>query len=776
MIKFNTFIKYLEKNKLYTFIEIFGLSVSLMFVILTGVYTSQELSVDSFQEKKDRLYLMASEDSYGFAYKLAGKLKDKYPEIEEVCPYFAVFKKTAVTLGEEKASADLLFVDPSFFSMMSFPVINGDAGTALVARDYAVISESFARMAFPGRNPLGQSIRVSDDVVLTVNAVMKDIRNSAVPYGDILLRNDRLIHFNEVLLSDSYANFGSVPIIVLAAKNADLQAKTEDVLAYLKENVWTYKREMNTQVSFVPLKDVYFSKIKGYNGLMTEQGDKTFVLILLSVGALILLFAIINYINLTVAQTGFRAKEMAMRRLLGSSREELFYRLIAESTLLTLVSFCVGLLLSWITVPYANQLLETQIDLRMMITPGNLLISLAVILLTGGLSGLLPALVISNAKPVEVVKGTFRRKTKMVYSRFFITFQHAITIALVTAALVMVFQFNHLVKAPLGYNTVNIVNINITGLGDRQTALTLANEFRQLASVKRTAFCQSLPFERGSNYTMEYNGRTIEYQGFIGDSAFVEMLGFRIIRENNLSGEGFYLSRQAFRELEISEDAPYFPFHHFGGTQQAIAGVIEDFRLENILFELRPVLLRIKNVEDFDPWNIAVEVTGNPYEAFRRIKDVYERITQLEFAGTFVDRQIAASFAPQKRAATIVGIFSGIAILLSFLGLVAMSTCFIQQRSREIAVRKVFGSSNPEILKKLVFAFLNYVVIAFVLVTPVVWYIMREWLSGYFWRIRLSPWFFICAGLFGLFISFLTVFRQSYRAANENPAVKLKAE
>lgn len=776
IFKFKSFIKFLGKNKLYTFIEIFGLSVSLMFVILIGVYTTQELSIDNFQEKKDRLYLLASEESFGFAHKLGGTLKDRYPEIEEVCPFLAFLKKLPVVHAERKANADLLFVDPSFFSMMSFPIINGDANRALEARNYAVISESFANKLFPGEDPLGRVIHVNDSVVVTVNAVMKDIHNSVIPYGDILLRNDHLSYWGNNLL-DSYDDWGSMPIIILAKAGADLNSKTEDLLAYLKENTWIYKREMNTQISFVPLKDVYFSKISGYDGFLVEQGDKTFVLIFLSVGLLILIFAIINYINLAVAQAGFRAKEMATRRLLGSSRKELFSRLIAESTVLVFISFCIGLLLSWVIVPYANNLLDAQIDLNMMITFNSLLISFMLLLVVGALSGFLPAFVISSARPVEVVKGIFRKKTKMVYSKFFITFQHGITIAMITAAIVMVFQLNHLIKAPLGYNTTNIMDVDVAELHDKQMALTLANEFNQLASVKRTAFSEGLPFKRGNNYTMSYEGRNIQYQGFVGDTTFVDMLGFQILKDNGLaSGEGFYLSEQAFKQLEIDKDSPSFPINHFGGTHQSIAGVIKDFKLENILFEPRPILLRIKKVEDFDPESIAVEVTGNPYDAFNQIKEIYERITKFEFTGKFVDQQIEESFARQKRTSTLVLVFSGVAILLSFLGLVAMSTYFIQQRSREIAIRKVFGSSNLGVLKRLVLNFLSYVVIAFIIVTPFIWHIMRGWLSGYTYHIHLSPWFFISAGLFCLLVSFLTVFWQSYMAANENPVVGVKLE
>lgn len=274
------------------------------------------------------------------------------------------------------------------------------------------------------------------------------------------------------------------------------------------------------------------------------------------------------------------------------------------------------------------------------------------------------------------------------------------------------------------------------------------------------------------------DGKVVPFQSFIGDSTFFRMLGFEILRENNVaSGDAFYLSEYAFKVLELQEDTAYFtlaPF--FDGRPQQIAGMVKDFRLWNVLYESRPVLMRRQKVEDFDPWDIALEIEGNPRTIIDEVKNIYERITGQEFYGSFIDRQIEDSFTMQRKIAQIVILFAGIAILLSLLGLIAMSSYYIQQRSREIAIRKVFGSSISQVLRTLIFNFLIYVVIAFIIITPVIWYIMQQWLSEYSYRIPLSPWIFITSGLFCLFLSFVTVFWQSYQAANQNPVERIKAE
>ena len=252
------------------------------------------------------------------------------------------------------------------------------------------------------------------------------------------------------------------------------------------------------------------------------------------------------------------------------------------------------------------------------------------------------------------------------------------------------------------------------------------------------------------------------------------MLGINILRDNNIaSPDGMFLSQQSIRELMIPEDSPSFKLW---GRDFPIAGIISDFQLGNILGEKRPVLMGLKKHDEYYPWSILVEIQGDPDQAYEMLSKEYKSMVGLEFPAKFIDQEIEDSFQAQRRIYKIVIIFCVIAIIISMLGLLAISTYFIQQRSKEIALRKVFGSSNKKILVKLISSFLNYVLIAFVFATPVVWYIMNEWLSEYSYRISLSPWIFAAAGLFCFLIALVTVFFQSWIAANINPAEKIKTE
>lgn len=762
LLNLKSFFKFLSRNKAYTAIDVFGLSVSLMFVILIAVYTVQELSTDSFHTKADRIYVLGNEDTPATAAAIAYKVKERYPEVEKACPVVSKnFDGMAVESGEKKMKANILFADSTFFDLFDFRLVDGSRSQVLASEGYAVVSESFARKMFGTDDPMGKPLLVGDTISVVVNGVVADMLHSALPNADIILRWEQVRCINSSLAPEELSNAGSTTAFFLVKEGVDFSTRAEDMHDWFKTFFWIYEREIWKEVRLVPLSDFYFSGWGG--GWPLNGGDRKFVLILMSVGLLILIFAVINYINLTVAQAGFRAKEMATRRLLGSTRSELFFRLILEATLLTFISLALGILLATAAVPYVNELLQTRIDLSALLSPAWLLALIAVVVAVGGLSGLLPAVVVSASKPIEVVRGTFRVRTKMVFSKFFITFQNVITITMIAVSIVMVSQIKHMIDAPLGFRSTNLIACQAW---DTEHQDAFIGELRQRACVKHVGKTRGLPLYGSNNMTSVHEGKNISFQQFIMDRETFDMLGLEMLRDNKLSTKGWFLSEQAMREMNLPEDATSFTLKDT--EPKAIAGILRDFHLNDIRENLRPVLFRFLE-KDESGWMILVEVEGDPFQAIKEVGEVYKNISGLDFEGQFMDQQLQDSFASQIRMAKIIIIFSIVTILISLLGLVAMSTYFIQQRSQEVAVRKVFGSSSGQLLRKLVFTFLSYVVIAFVLSVPIIWYSMREWLSDYPYRIMLSPIIFLAAGLFCLLVSLAAVFVQSYRAANANP-------
>lgn len=767
VLNLKSFFKFLSRNKAYTAIDLFGLSVSLMFVILIAVYTVQELSTDSFHSKADRIYVLGNEDLPVTAAAIAYKVKERYPEVEKACPMIVNnFSGLAMKFGEKTIKGDLMFADSTFFDLFDFRLKSGSRSQALSSQGYAVISESFAHTMFGSEDPMGKSLRVADTISVIINGVVEDMIHSSLPEADVILRWEQVGIFNSSLAPDQLANAGSTTAFFLVKEGVDFSQRSGDMLSWFKTFFWIYERDMWKEVRLVPLSDYYFS---GWGaGWPLHSGDRKFVLILMSVGLLILIFAIINYINLTVAQAGFRAKEMATRRLLGSTRSELFFRLMLEATLLTFASLAIGLLLANAAVPYVNDLLQTRIDLSVLLTPTWLLAIFAAVVAVGGLSGLLPALVISAAKPIEVVRGTFRVRTKMVFSKFFITFQNVITITMIAVSIVMVSQIKHMIDAPLGFRSTNLI---ACPAWDAKYQNAFISELRHHACVKHVGKTRGLPLYGSNNWSAVYEGNNISFQQFLMDRETFDMLGLKMLRDNKLSTKGWFLSEQAMREMNLPEDATSFTLKD--NDPVAIAGILRDFHLNDIRENLRPVMFRFLE-KDEDGWMVLVEVEGDPFQAIKEVGEAYKKISGMDFEGQFMDKQLQDSFGSQIRTAKIIVIFSIIAILISLLGLLAMSTYFIQQRAQEVAVRKVFGSSNGQILRRLVFTFLNYVVIAFFIAVPIIWYAMQKWLEDYSYRIELSPLIFIVAGLFCLLVSFVTVFIQSNNAANSNPIDSVK--
>lgn len=732
-LNFRSFFNFLGRNKLYAAINIFGLSVSLMFVILIADYTLRQLTCDDYHAKADRIYVIGNEECITSGYYLQKYLRDRYPEIESTCAVAVSGQSTDATqpveVGLQKYSATILFADTTFFRIFDYQLLDGDREQVLASRDNVVLSESFARKVFGTFNPMGQVIRFPDEEKsYVVSGVVRDIDRSVIPNMDIIMRAERLCDINSAN-DEHMSNSGAVTTFILARPGADLTAKIPDMLDYFKEIYWIYKGNVYQHVTLTPLRDVYFLSQNNDGGF--NYGSWPFVMILFGVGAVILLFAVMNYINLTVAQTGFRAKEMAARRLLGASRGEIILKLILESTFLCVVAFVIALFLAAAVEPGASRLLGSKIGVWQDMTPAVVACYAAFIVVLGVVAGFIPAMMVSRYKPVDIVRGSFRHRTKMFYSKVLITIQNVITIVLIATSLTIGLQIRHLISAPMGYNTADILDISTEiFLGKKQIA-QFREELLREPCIEAVALGCGTPHDRGNNNTMQYGPD--------------RMIGF-----------------------QVGMDYSY-PYQ--------IAGIYRDFQIGSALDKPQSAMLwQTDDIADMYPWNILVKIRGDKTVAYNTVKSVFERISDgAVFTGAeYIEQEIEADYADQRRILHIVGIFTLVAILISALGLVAMSTYYIQQKEQEVAVRKVFGSTRGEVLTRLVGNFMRLVGAAFVIAVPVAWYLLERWLQDYSVRISLSPLIFLASGAFAAVVAFVAVFWQSSRAADSNPIDSIK--
>lgn len=765
---FRAFLNFLGRNKLYTAINIFGFSISLMFVILLVTYTRQEYAVDQFHSNKERIFRLCDETDACFAPLIGRDLKARYPEIET---YVRLFETDEVaTTGERHLKAKILLSDPDFFKMFSFRLAEGDTAQVLRSKNGALLSESFARNLFPEGDYLDKTVTIKGESV-PVTGILRPFGNSQFVTPDVMLSFEEwapLVYGWDGVLKRGYAS-ASFPLYLMLKPHADLSAKMPDMLSHLKTYYWPYKDDHARELTIIPLTEVYLSNPL-YASEQIRIGSKTLINTFFSVAMLILLFAVINYINLSTAQSESRAREMAVRRLLGCSRKALFTRLIVESVLLCILSLLIALLLAGIAEPIFNRILQTHISVSNLFSASNLGIGVVAIILLGLLTGVIPASVITRARPIDVVRGSFRHKTKMVYNKILIGFQYLITIVLLGCTLTMSRQIDMILHADLGFDTANKLYLSIPDLNPGQSA-GLKNQLLQIAGVENVALVRGVPMLGSNNTSDTWHDQPISIQRFEGDSSYLKIMGFRILRDNRTDDrKAIWLNETAMQAMELPDSASYCEYF-----KCPIAGIVQDFRYRDLTHPAEPCI--IEHMQDnYWPWACIIQLTNlDSPVTLRTIERVYREYTGgMPCEYKTYDEVMHQQYAAQQRMSDILFGFTLVAILISALGILAMATYFIRQRSMEIAVRKVFGSTNREVLQQLVLHFVRYVLAAFVIAVPVIWYLMHDWLSQYVLRIPLSWTIFALAGLTALAIAVATVFGQSWRAANSNPVDAIK--
>ena len=774
-----TYFTFLERNKLFTFVNVAGLSISLMFVLLIANMVTRQLTVEKDQRDADRTFVFAN-GNHGTAHYLIGeKLQNRYPEVEDWCSYTSGATSYAL-IDEKPINIRLLISRKNFFQFFSYKLIEGNPEQVLLSNTSIVLTCSCANMLFGGQPALGKTLRFPNinDQTFTVTGIMEDFNNAIIPdniQAIIPYENAEYLNPSVSIRDDNMSNASSAMVFIRCPQGVDPNAKADDIRAYLKE-IWWFGGK---PVRFVPFRNFYFSTDLGCD-VDIEQYDLTMVWIILTAGVLILLMAVFNYISMSVAQTSYRAKEMATRRLLGSSRPDIFWRMIAESALLTFVAFVIGFLLAKAAEPIAMDLLQVKLDLVGDLSAGTLLIYIVFVLLLSYLSGFIPATILSNYNPLDVVKGTFRRKTKTIYLRTLNIVQNGLTIAMLTCALFLSVQIYRILHEPLGYTYGNI--LSLTPAAENETLLAFRNEALQLPFVKRICFTQGTPRDGGNNNTMNVpiqgGIKSMGFQCFIADSSFIDMFGIQITQDRKLTNDdnAWLVSENAMKDMPGITD--YVPNERKGKTGFYISGTFKDFHIRRAMDEQRPLRIQIRDVEDVHPWEILIETNdGDLADYQRRLNTLYESfVKDIPYKSRWYHNQMRDQYKDLFRMNKLIGIFTGAAFLISLLGLTAMSIYFIAQRKRDMAIRKVFGSSPLEEQKRLMRFSLHSIGISLLVALPLAIVGVRsinniiEYESGFPW------WVPIASVLIVSLISLVSVYLISRKATRENPVENLKTE
>lgn len=759
----NSYILFLSRNKLYTAVTLFGFAIALMFVILMAVYANGEFTKDSFHTKGDRIYMLASNESFAVAAPPIGQdLLGRYPEIES---YTRIFNDNGIVeaTNQSKYATEFMVVDSTFFTIFDFPLVEGKADEVLNIPSNILLSEEFARKLFGDQNAMGQQVKL-DGYSYTVSGIFRQFEESMFTKHDAILPVSHFKLQERMWMLERY-NACNYSLILLARPGVDLRAREGDITEFFRTFFWVYKNDPKLEVRMIPLSEMYFDDhiIRG-----AVHGDRRFLLILISAAMMILLFAVINYINLSVAQSGFRAKEMATRRLMGSPVWELFGKFIFESIVMCAVAFVLGFCLAMAAEPVFNDILQAQISIFDNFTLTTLLIATGFVVLIGLISGIAPAYTITKFKPVEVVKGTFKYRTKKVYSKVLIAFQYCITIVLIGSALTIVEQTSFMRNIDPGYDLDDIYIV--PHISDQQPSIR--EELLAVPGVDRVSFALWQPLGFCNNNTMMVDGVQHSFSIFYGDSLYMDFMNFEILsRTGNISDTAYWINETGFRALGLKEGDDHFR-PDGSSSDCALAGVIKDFHFRSMgSGPVTPAMIYCDMVDTH--YTAMVKVSSEA--AISGIKEVHKKYTEgAPFEGQFASDIWAELSQTEQRQARLIGYLSIIAIVISSLGMLAMANYFIQQRSLEIAVRKIFGSTRTQALRMLIVGFLQLVLMAFIVAVPLIWYFMDSWLMDFAYRISIGWLVFVIAGLVALTVAFVTVFWQSYRAVSRNPVMTLK--
>ena len=793
------FFRFLKNNPLYAVINVVGLALSLMFVILIGDYTYRQFSIDKWHRNHERIYVLGTENGNSLLSwpDCAHSLKDRYPEVEDVC---CVYMHNGKIKHEDKVyeesqgdnAGNIMLADSNFFRFFDFKMIDGDRETALDSPEKCVVTESLAKALFPDGNALGQPLQiegtryvfVSDDngdpydssLVYTVSGVIKDLDKTVFLNETAVIANferaPQVLGYR--LRNDLMASgpLGSTLSFLMLRPGASLEDKIEDLTSYCIESIPVFNFYGNRKAAIIPLDDLMFAPQNTGAGLQT--GDKSLLGILLAVVLAILMFAVTNYINLTVANTGFRAKEMATRRLLGSDGLGISLELIGESTLMVFISFIIGGALALLLEDKMAVLFKGKIDILKDINFSTVSVSLLFIVLTGIISGIMPTISLSKYKPIDVVKGSFRYHSKMVLSRIFIILQNVITMTMMAATLTILLQMSHLVKAPLGYNTENIFRVSSDNPEVMRNALKSQPFVQEIGSFSGTSLDGN--YRSMSTRKDKDNNNLLVYLT-TWDKEFIDIMGINLVKDNHLSGDVKYNNEELAGKLSLGDGESEVTWGD--GKVMQVAGIFSNFHMTNILDPYQPFLISVKDTDEIEDPNFMVKTDGSP-DARKKLCDLIKEVDRttedLDWKLQSVDDNIKASLNEEKNTMRIVSIFTGVAVLISILGFIGMSLFFIRQRKKEIGVRRIMGSTTNEVLSLLLTKFCAPLLVSFIFAVPLSWFIMDKWLEIFSYRICLSPWIFIAAGAESLLIAVVSIFFQTLHAAHSNPADAIRAE
>lgn len=796
---FKIALRNLWKHKGFSAITIFGLAIGLATCLLITLFVTDELNYDKFNEKADRIYRLDADiflNGTGFHERsspapFGPALKRDYPQIEEYVRFDnqgqVLVKKGEETIVENNAC----FADPGIFKIFTLPFIVGDPATALSQPNTIVISERMAQKYFNTTDVLGKTLKLENTTFYTITGVIKNTpKQSHLHFDMVRSMGNRADNMMTRWLSNSYTTY---ILVKPGLTHAKVQSIINDAtLRYMDEEVTQFIgggiKQLEQRGSWLRYNTVPVTDIHLRSPLHDEAeagGSITYVYIFIITGVLILLIACVNFMNLSTARSAGRAREVGVRKVLGSQRKSLIMQFISESVITAFFALLLAIIIAAALLPYLNQLSDKSIQLHWsnlaFILPG-----LAVTcIIVGLLAGSYPAFILSSFEPVKVLKGKYAKGMKGGWLRNgLVVFQFAATILMLVGTLVIYKQLSYIRNSNTGYNREQVLVLqNIGALWIHAKAFQ--QEVKQIPGVENATMTASLPTTDLRN-TNAYSptpdtkdGKMMALVEWFVDADYIPTMGIQMADGRNFSPHfasdttAVILNETAAKALGYTDLKNRFLYND---GQLPVIGIVKDFNVGTMRHKIPPMILRLGEYRVFMAIRIkSHDLTG----VVAQIKDKYLGQTDMSgqpFTYTFMDDDFDRQYRAEERTGQVFSIFAVLAIIIAAMGLFGLITYAAEQRAKEIGIRKVMGASVGGIVALLSKDFLKLVMIAILIATPLSWYLMNRWLQDFTYRTNIGWVVFLIAAIVAITITLATISIRVIKAAVANPVHSLKAE
>ncbi len=802
---FKTAFRNLLKNKFYTSINVIGLAVGLATCLLILLYVLDELSFDKYNVNADRIYRVNNEIKFGGNYfdlaqgpaLMGSTMVREFPQVEQ---YTRIrwYGSFLVKKGNENMQEGRVgFADSTLFDVFTLPMIAGDPKTALKEYHSLVVTETVAKKYFNSTDVVGKTLRINDTGNYKITAVIKDIpKQSHFNFDFFVPMIENNGSNDDNWLSENWNTY------VLLKKNIDPKLLEPQLNAMMDKYVGPELKSVINQslddfkksggyvrASLTPLTDIHLHSNK--LGELDGNGNAEFVYIFSAIALLILLIACVNFMNLSTARSSNRAKEVGVRKVLGSLKKNLVQQFLTESLLISFIALIFAILVAWLLLPYFNQLAGKDIHASTLFQPKMLLSLVVLMLVVGLLAGSYPAFFLSSFQPIDVLKGKLAAGFKRSWLRnALVVFQFIISIILIFGTVVIYNQLNYIHNKDVGFNRNQVLIIQHTdALRDQGT--TFKNELLQISGVQNVTMSGYLPvnFNRSNDafFTSPAldQSTAMSMQNWTVDETYIPTLDIKILQGRNFSPQfptdstGIIINEAAAKFLATKNllNKKLYEIKDINTkalNEYFVIGVMKNFNFSSLRDVVTPLALKLGK----DNGNISVRINSSDIpNVLAQIKNKWKAIAPLQpFDYSFMDEDFNKLYTTEQRTGQIFITFAVLAILIACLGLFGLVTYAAEQRTKEIGIRKVLGANVANIVTMISKDFLKLVLIASVIAFPVAWWAMNKWLQDFAYRVNISWWVFALAACIAMLIALITIGFQSIKAAVANPVRSLRTE